>query len=47
MAQEEIQNKIKEYLNHLDTMLEYDEDIEVNSVDELVNAANKYMEEQQ
>lgn len=47
MAQGEIQNKIKEYLNHLDTMLEYDEDIEVNSVDELVDRANKYMEEQQ
>lgn len=44
MTRENLQNKIKEYLNHLDTMLEYDEGIEVNSVDEFVQRANKYME---
>ena len=38
---------VKEFFGRLNTMLEYDEDIEVNSVDELVDMANKYMEEQQ
>ena len=36
---------VKEFLDRLNTKLEYDEDIEVNSVDELVDMANKYMEE--
>lgn len=38
---------VKEFLDRLNTKLEYDEGIEVNSVDELVDKANKYMEEQQ
>lgn len=38
---------VKEFLDRLNTTLEYDEDIEVNSVDELVDKANKYLEEQQ
>lgn len=38
---------IKEFLDRLNTKLEYDESIEVNSVDELVDKANKYFEKQQ
>ena len=38
---------VKEFLDRLNTKLEYDEGIEVNSVDELVDKANKYLEEQQ
>ena len=38
---------VKEFLDCLNTKLEYDEGIEVNSVDELVDKANKYLEEQQ
>lgn len=43
----EINKIIKEFFDHLDTMLENDKDIAVNSVDELVKKTNKYLEEQQ
>ena len=43
----EMDKVVKEFFDHLDTMLENDKDIEVNSVDELVDKANKYIEEQQ
>ena len=36
---------VKEFLKCLNTKLEYDDDIEVNSVDELVDKANKYIGE--
>lgn len=42
----EMNKVIKEFFEHLDSMLENDNDIEVNSVDELIDKANKYMEEQ-
>ncbi len=42
----EMDKVIKEFFDHLNTMLEYDEGIEVNSVDELVDMANKCMDEQ-
>lgn len=34
---------VKEFFQHLDTMLENDNDINVNSVDELINKANEYL----
>lgn len=42
MTQEE---QIKAMLDKLNTMLEYDEDIAVDSVDEIVDKFNKYVEE--
>ena len=37
---------VKEFLDRLNSKLENDKDIEVNSVDELVDMANKCMEEE-
>ena len=37
---------VKEFLDRLNSKLEHDKDIEVNSVDELVDMANKCMEEE-
>jgi hypothetical protein len=37
---------VKEFFDSLNTKLEYDEDIEVNSIDELVDKVNKYIEEE-
>ena len=34
---------VKEFLEHLDTMLENDKDINVNSVDDLINKANEHL----
>jgi ElaB/YqjD/DUF883 family membrane-anchored ribosome-binding protein len=42
MTQEE---QIKAMLDKLNTMLEYDEDIAVDSVDEIVDKFNEYVEE--
>ena len=42
MAPEE---QIKAMLDKLNTMLEYDEDIAVDSVDDIVDKFNKYVEE--
>lgn len=47
MTKFDINKVVEEFINHLNTKLEYDEDIEVNSVDELVDKTNKYLEEQQ
>ena len=41
----EMNKVVKEFFDHFDTMLKNDKDIEVNSVDELVDKANKYLEE--
>ena len=42
MTQEE---QIKAMFDKLNTMLEYDEDIAVDSVDEIVDKFNEYVEE--
>lgn len=34
---------VKEFLQHLDTMLENDNDINVNSVDDLINKVNEHL----
>lgn len=34
---------VKEFFQHLDTMLENDKDINVHSVDELINKANEHL----
>lgn len=34
---------VKEFLQHLDTMLENDKDINVKSVDDLINKANEHL----
>lgn len=34
---------VKEFFQHLDTMLENDKDINVNSVNELINKANEHL----
>ena len=47
MKEFDMNKVVKEFLDRLNTKLEYDEGIEVNSVDELVDKANKYFEEQQ
>lgn len=47
MTKFDINKAVKEFLDRLNTKLEHDEGIEVNSVDELVDKANKYLEEQQ
>lgn len=39
------EEQIKAMLDKLNTMLEYDEDIAVDSVDEIVDKFNKYVEE--
>ena len=41
----EMNKVVKEFFDHLDTMLENDKDIDVNSVDELVDKANKYLKD--
>lgn len=41
----EMNKAVKEFFDHLDTMLENDEDIKVNSTEELVKEVNKIMEE--
>ena len=40
---EQMDKVVKEFFQHLDTMLENDNDINVNSVDELINKANEYL----
>lgn len=42
---EEMNKAVKAFFDTLDNMLENDKDINVNSVDELVNKATEYMEE--
>ena len=37
---------VKDFFDRLNTKLEYDEDIEVNSIDELVDKVNKYIEKE-
>lgn len=39
------EEQIKAMLDKLNTMLEYDEDIAVDSVDDIVDKFNKYVEE--
>lgn len=39
------EEQIKAMLDKLNTMLEYDEDIAVDSVDEIVDKFNEYVEE--
>ena len=39
------EEQIKVMLDKLNTMLEYDEDIAVDSVDDIVDKFNKYVEE--
>lgn len=40
---EQMDKVVKEFLQHLDTMLENDKDINVNSVDDLINKANEHL----
>ena len=40
---EQMDKVVKEFLQHLDTMLENDNDINVNSVDDLINKANEHL----
>lgn len=47
MTKNDINKVVKEFLDRLNTILEYDESIKVNSVDKLVDKANKYLKEEQ
>ena len=40
---EQMDKVVKEFLQHLDTMLENDKDINVKSVDDLINKANEHL----
>ena len=40
---EQMDKVVKEFLQHLDTMLKNDKDINVNSVDDLINKANEHL----
>ena len=42
---EEMNKAVKAFFDTLDNILENDKDINVNSVNELVSKANRYMEE--
>ena len=46
MTRNDMNKAVKEFLDRLNTKLEYDEGIEVNSVDEIVDKINKYMEDE-